>query len=265
MPRITAEELARQIGKEGYKSPRDQFIYSRYRPPIAVVAVIWNTNKEALREKLKRAIVKGDDWRVARREHLKAISAGIAEATRIQVTEESDDVIAVYRQCVSITVTRCQQLLVERQADGKNLVPILPSNLNAIARTLDVCYQLEDKISGRKAVLDAHQKRQTENTWFVEIVKRHVRDPDILRALGIELTIRRAVIDSRLEVDLADLNDLEQDGDTAGKAMATSAELEVREVKDVTPTKPGEAEVPPPGPTKRRRLKPKPAGKPPPK
>lgn len=233
-PSVNIESLARRIGREGFLDPRSQYIYSPSRPALSVLACIWGLQYHHLYKQQKTALKKGDDWAVARRENLKAVAAGIRDATRKQVAEDVGDTVAVYRQCVNIAVLKCTAAINAPLPAAMD--PLARAKYTeVVVRTLKHCFELENRISGRQAVSEIYEKRRAENSWFVEIIKRTVRDPEVLKQLSFELKVRAGVLDYQEQRDLGDLNDLDTDGAERATKRADEIVVTRQEPKDVTP------------------------------
>lgn len=178
--------MAERIGREGFETPREQYVFTRQQHlPVYVLAAIWGLTTRGLEQRLTTARKRGDDWQKARERHLTEISRGVTEVVKGQAQRDTEDLTS------NLLAVNGAFFLKISAAIGRT---DKPSEIAALTRSLKIVVDLYDTISGQKAQREVFEARREEGDYFAEVVRHYVDDPETARRLAYAVRHRRTMV-----------------------------------------------------------------------
>jgi hypothetical protein len=193
-PKAIRKQLEAKIETQGkYATPYLQFVYSEKELSDAEIAETWNTTSAAVRREREKDAKRGVDWAKARNDYWQTVSSRVSETIEQQALEDVESTAAVYRSIIGYVNTQLQSKALKNRVSRmvKDDVNDGLKALNMMARTAKVCVDIEDRLTGSKAIQELFDAQMVDYNWFAEAVKRHVRDPEVLTRLAFEIQSRR--------------------------------------------------------------------------
>lgn len=223
-----------KLGKEGFQSPREQYVYSAKVTSPKAIAAIWGLSEGAVYQRVSSSEGKEHDWRRAREYHRAQVAEAVSRTIADDAAEETEGFVATAQAVLGMLMVHVTRGSGQKELDHKQTT--------GFARALKLLVDMQDQLSGYGKIQELAHGRRVENQWFFQWAVENIDDPQKIMGLARSIRDRMIAMGHVTTGDYGSVFDMAQ----SAKTTLSEVQSEIRRIaegskklpaKDVSPKK----------------------------